>query len=547
MKTDEALKLIDNKDFLDKIYHFSYARSASSFEAEDLCSEIILAVVSAVQRTETIENFHAFVWKIARNVYADHCEKRSHDRRTFSLDVMDFSMADREDEIEAFIEEAADAESIRKIFSEIAFLSKAYRDVMVMYYIDELGVKDIAARLKISESTVKQRLFSARNTIRKEVKTMNDRKLSLKPIRLAISGTGHPSGNDPSTKTERVFSQNLIYLCKDRPRTAKELSDELCVPMTYVEDELEIQCKGENGEYGMLRRLDNGRYAINALVVDYEEYDTANKIYEKHLPEFCENLKLVLRKNRDKILSFPYLSSQNDLRFILWSMISRTIWDFSERINKVIAKKYFADVTPAKREYTCVAVAFRDEQNPEFEFYGCDGTNADMVGGYKHVFVSNINGKRIEPHFYFGHNVSQDTELLMVLKAIGGLRVDELTETMKEYAAKAIKSGYLRKNGNILEPKIIVIDDKDSEEFFKFSYDFNENMGDIIEDTAGELAAFMKEHIPEHLFCEYRSYTELIAGIRILHQTIEACLEEGLLSKPGSQPGAEGVLMVVRK
>lgn len=547
MKTDEVLKLIDNKDFLDNIYHFSYARCSSSFEAEDLCSEIILAVVSAVRRQETIENFYAFVWKIAHRVYADHCEKRNRDRRTLSLDIMDFSIADRENDIEAFIEETADAESIRKIFSEITFLSKAYRDVMVLYYLDELGIKDIAARLNISETTVKQRLFSARNTIRKEVKTMNDRKLSLKPIRLAISGTGHPRGNDPSTKTERVLSQNLIYLCKDRAKTAKELSDELCVPMAYVEDELDIQCRGENGEYGMLRRLDNGRYAINALVVDYDEYDLANKIYEKHLPEFCENLKIALDKNRDKILSFPYLSPQNDLRFILWSMLSRTIWDFEEKINDMIAEKYFSDVTPAKREYTCVAVAFRDEQVPEFEFYGCDGTSADMVGGYKHIFVSNIYGKRVEPHFYFGHNVSQDTELLMVLKAIGGLPVDELTETMREYAAKAIKSGYLRKNGSILEPKIIVIDSKDSEEFFKFSYDFNENMGDIIENTARELATFMKAHIPEHLFCEYRSYTELIAGIRILHQTIETCIEAGLLSEPKNQPGAEGVLMIVEK
>ena len=38
---------------------------------------------------------------------------------------------------------------------------------MIMYYIDEMKVKDIASRLDISENTVKQRLFSARNTVRK--------------------------------------------------------------------------------------------------------------------------------------------------------------------------------------------------------------------------------------------------------------------------------------------------------------------------------------------------------------------------------------------
>ena len=116
---------------------------------------------------------------------------------------------------------------------------------------------------------------------------MNDRNLSLKPIRLAISGTGNPCGNDPRSKSERTFSQNLIYLCKDKPRTAKELSEELCVPMPYIEEELDIQCRGENGSYGMLRKLENGKYVANILLVDYEEYDEANKIYERHLPEFC--------------------------------------------------------------------------------------------------------------------------------------------------------------------------------------------------------------------------------------------------------------------
>ena len=96
---------------------------------------------------------------------------------------------------------------------------------------------------------------------------MNDRNLSLKPIRLAISGTGNPCGNDPRSKSERTFSQNLIYLCKDKPRTAKELSEELCVPMPYIEEELDIQCRGENGSFGMLRKLENGKYVAKGEVV----------------------------------------------------------------------------------------------------------------------------------------------------------------------------------------------------------------------------------------------------------------------------------------
>lgn len=547
MKTNEILKLIDDKDFLDKIYRFSYHRCDTSFDAEDLCSDIVLAVISAVRRTERIENFYAFVWTIARRVYADYSEKRKDGRRIQSMEDGGEMLAIKENEIDELIEKDAEKECIRKIMDEIAFLSRVYREVMILYYIDGLKVKDIAKILNVNETTVKQRLFSARNSVRKEVETMNERTYVLKPVKLAFSGAGNPCGNDPRIKAERMFSQNLVYLCKDKPRTAKELSEELCVPMPYVEEELEIQCRGENGKYGMLRRLDNGKYIVNIHLVDYDEYDQANKIYEKYLPEFCKVIKDMLKQNEKKILSFPYLNVQKDLQFILWTLISRIVWGWEERINKVLAEKYFADVTPVKRDFTCVAVAYTDEQEPSFDFYGCDGIDAVSVGGYQHVFVLNIYGKHIEKHFHCGHNLAQDMSLLMAVRAVGGLSVDELSETEKEIAAKAIECGYLRKNGNRIEPQMIVIDRKQENDFYMLSYEFNDGMDAVTKRIAAELSEFMHRHIPEHLMNEYQIYTGMIAGTRIVSKTIDACISEGLLLAPESKIGAEGMLMVVEK
>lgn len=547
MKTNEILKLIESRDFIDKIYQFSYHRCSTSYDAQDLCSDIFIAVISAVQKQDSIDNFYAFVWSIARRVYADYSEKRNKLRQNLSFENIEAIIESKENEIDNFIEEAEDMDKMRKIFSEISFLSKMYRDVMVMYYIDEIAVKDIAVKLNIKETTVKQRLFSARNIVRKEVISMKDRILNLKPIRLAISGTGNPIGNDPKSKTERIFSQNLIYLCKDKPKTAKELSDELCVPMAYIEDELDIQCCGENGSYGMLRRLENGKYTTNILLADYSEYDEANKIYEKHISEVCKEIKAALEKNSEKILSFPYLSSQNDLRFILWALISRIEFDFEKKINNVLEEKYFSDVVPSKRPYTCAAVAFTDGQEPNFGFYGCDGISASSIGEYKNVFVSNIYGKRINEHFHCGHNISNDDKLLITIKAIGGLHIDNLAETEKEIAAKAIECGYLRKNGKVLEPNIIVISERDKTEFYNFASVFNNDMDKIIEKIAFELAVYMRKHIPKHLIGEYQIYTMLIAGVRILDGIIEKCIKDGLLTEPKNELVGEGVIMVVDK
>ena len=81
MKTNEVLEQMNNQEFLDKIYHFAYHRCASSFEAEELCSEILLSVISAVRKQERIDNFYGFVWTVARRVYADF--SRSAISRTF--------------------------------------------------------------------------------------------------------------------------------------------------------------------------------------------------------------------------------------------------------------------------------------------------------------------------------------------------------------------------------------------------------------------------------------------------------------------------------
>ena len=144
MNTREALKEMNNADFLNSIYQFAYRRCNTSHEAEELCSDIILAVIGAVQKQPVIENFYGFVWTVAHRVYADFCEKRSRMALNTSLENMEQPLVSKDNEIDALIEEHANAEQLKKIFKEITFLSKTYRDVVVMYYIDEYNVKDIA-------------------------------------------------------------------------------------------------------------------------------------------------------------------------------------------------------------------------------------------------------------------------------------------------------------------------------------------------------------------------------------------------------------------
>ncbi len=100
MNTNEALKQFENNDFLNQIYQFSYKRCSTGTEAEDLCSEIILSVLSAIQKQTNILEFHAFVWTIAHRVYADYCAKRSKNSICISLENTNQSLMSRKNEID---------------------------------------------------------------------------------------------------------------------------------------------------------------------------------------------------------------------------------------------------------------------------------------------------------------------------------------------------------------------------------------------------------------------------------------------------------------
>ena len=284
------------------------------------------------------------------------------------------------------------------------------------------------------------------------------------------------------------------------------------------------------------------------MLVDYSEYDEANKIYEKWLDEYIQILKANFEEQQENILTFPYLSYQNDAAFILWTLISKTIWNFENRVNESIKKNYFLDIEPVRREFTTVATAFTDDTNPRFGFYGCDGIQSNSVLKYSFVHFSNIYGARKDKHFACGHNITNDDKLLLTLKAIEGtLSIDELSDTEKEVAAKTIECGYIRKCGNLLLPKIVAYERRFDKKFHNLAIALNENTQVIVNKIAKELSVFMSTHIPKHLINEYEYYSGCIAGARFLHEVIESCINAGLLSKPQNQVGAEGVLLVIEK
>lgn len=541
MKKQDLLKYFDD-ELMEKLYGFCYVRTNDSYEAQDLCSDIIFALVKTAKTDGEITDLYSFVWRVAKNVYADFSKKKRQHTDTFYK-------GDSEEVLALIADEDGSDDSndlLAAVYRRIAFLTKAYREVMIMFYLDGLSTAEIAVRQNIGESAVRQRLFSARQKIKSEVKEMTEtynRPLALDKINYVIWGNGNPGWGDPRNVCTRMFSNHIIWLCRKKPMSAAEIAETLNVPTVYVEEELEILTKGENGEYGLLRRTDNGKYAINFILLDKNVIERAQDIYIGQLPKICNILSEYIENHREEYLSFPYLNKRVDFNLILWQQVSGLVHTFSESVESILSEKYFPNVGKLERPFS----VFGYVDNGKHYGGGWDSVSAENVCGFSKIRLDNIYISRIKQHFSCDLNISKASPIQLTLRAIDGLNVATLSEKEKEHAAKAIENGYLYREGDFLYTKILVTSIEDEKRLFDISdrlcNGFFENEAQLV---AEKIASLIKNNVPYYLLDEWR-FANVLAAMPILDSVVEALIDKGILVPPEDGLGAEGCWLSVAK
>ncbi len=542
MKKQELLQKIDN-ELIEKLYGFCYARTNDSYEAQDLCSDILYALIKTAAGEGEIRDLYGFIWKIARNVYADFSEKRR--RETDALygddpeEILSLIAAEEEEEDDS-------DELLRAVYLQISYLTRAYREVMIAFYIDGKSTAQIAKEQKAGESAVRQRLFAARKKVKSEVDKMNDmqnKPTSLSKVDYVIWGSGNSAWGDPRNGFVREFSKHVLWLCFKKPSGATEIAEELGVPTVYVEEELEILTRGANGKYGLLRKLDNGKYAINFVLFDTDVMEKATALYEEWLPQICDIIAEYIEEHKEEYLSFPYLNKKVDLNLILWQQVHTFACMVTCMVSSILVKKCFSNEQKTDRPFSVLGYVYNGKQYGG----GKDGIGAKNVCGFSNIHMANIYSARIKKHFSSAHNISKDPQIQLALKAIDGLAVASLSDKEKEHAAKAIEQGYLYREGDTLYTKILVNDGKDSDRLFAITRSLtSEVLTKEAEAIAEKLADLIRENIPEYLHGEWIFANEL-ASLPVFDALVEALIERGLLTPPENRLGAEGCWMSVEK
>lgn len=544
MKKSELLKRIDN-ELLEALTGFSYKRTNNIIEAQELCSDIVFEIIKAANTEGEINSDNAFIWAIAKNTYAGYIAKKNSERFNTS-DFADYENKSEASYNQRFIDNCdVDIEQLNLIYRQISFLTKAYRDVMVSYYLEEKDIKTIAKEQNVSENTIRQRLFAARENVKKGVNMEAVNKpITFEDIEFEIIGTGVPATGDPRNVCYRLLSKHVVWLCRNKAVTAKSISEKLGVPMPYIENELECQVAGEKGNYGLLKKLDNGRYTTNFILLDEDEIKELWQIYIKHLPSICKRIKGYVINNKEKYMSFPYLNKRVDFNLVLWQHITSISTRLESLVRDILEKEYFTDIKKFDRPFSVFGYKrFDDTTN-----WGCghDGISAKNFCGYANVSLDNIYLSKIKHHFRCGHDLANDEHIQLAIKSIDGLKLVDLNEKQKEAAAKAIEVGYIYRDEEMLYTKILTSSAQAQASFMDIDNGISEYFIDEAKEVARKISECIRKYVPAHLLCDY-PLANMLAATPIIDLVVDNLIDEGLLTAPENGIGAEGCSMWLLK
>lgn len=159
--------------YLDDIYRFIFFKVSSKEEAEDLASQVFLKTWDYIQngQLKDYKTLKALLYKVARNLVIDHYRQQSR-RQNVSIDgseTLTEQFVETKDMAKE-IEVAADFEALEEKMKE---LKDEYREIIILRFINELSISEIASVLEKNKGNVRVLVYRALNALREIVNQEN--------------------------------------------------------------------------------------------------------------------------------------------------------------------------------------------------------------------------------------------------------------------------------------------------------------------------------------------------------------------------------------
>jgi RNA polymerase sigma-70 factor (ECF subfamily) len=155
--------------YKDKLYNLGYRMMGNRTEAEDVAQEAFLRAYANLSKYNPNHKFSTWIYRIATNLCIDRMRKKKAD---FSLDaeldgVEGGDMYSRLPSPERTPEQQlVRTETQEEVQAAIAALPENYRAAVILKYLHDMSLQEIADILEVPVSTVKTRIHRGREALR---------------------------------------------------------------------------------------------------------------------------------------------------------------------------------------------------------------------------------------------------------------------------------------------------------------------------------------------------------------------------------------------
>ena len=158
----------DYEKHADAIFRYCYFQVSDREKAKDLTQDTFVKYWEYVATGKPVEHKKSFIYRIAANAVIDYRRKK----KTLSLEKMTekgFDLASDRNESE---EKEISFESRQAVLS-VAKLPEKYRDVLMLRYLDDLSIKEIAEIIGEKENNVSVRINRGLEKLKNILKELN--------------------------------------------------------------------------------------------------------------------------------------------------------------------------------------------------------------------------------------------------------------------------------------------------------------------------------------------------------------------------------------
>lgn len=298
------------RHYAEKIYGFAYSKTGNSADAADLSQEILLNLCTA--DFSGVENMDAFVYTVCRYTWSKFLRKNkpAWDAVTVSGELEDYvDFTDHETPEERVVER----ETYDRLHREVLYLSGIRREIIILHYYDRLNAAEIGARLGLAPSTVRWHLSKIRGDLKERI-TMTDE--IYRPKKLSVGHHGWWKSRVYAALESDLLMQNIVYICREKPLSAEEISRTLGVAAVYLEDKLADLCSMEY----MIEK--NGKYRTNFFIRD-TEYTAARVRYSmEHIPYIAEEYFRAVKAVLTDIRAIGFVGCELPDNELLWDILA---------------------------------------------------------------------------------------------------------------------------------------------------------------------------------------------------------------------------------